>query len=170
MTKIFVYMNAHKEVGAHSVSNIKDDGFYFRGYCLEKGKIVTFRHDRVIRYFDDIQLAENYLKNFPTEIYAEFDEKINSQRHIQTPNNLKQSITFCFSGFKKDRKEYLAQLIEEKRLRTVMDMSKSVDFLVIDETSKTVGPRKLAKATEYGIQVINEQQFLLMLETGEIPD
>lgn len=166
---IFVYMNAHKEVGAYSISNINDDGFYFRGYCSERSRIITFRHDRVIGYFDDIQLAKDYLANLPNEVYLEFDARINAQRHIKNHNSLNDNITFCFSGFKKDKKAELIKLAEQKELRTVMDMSKSVNFLVIDETSRTVGPRKLARATEYGIQIINETEYLQMLETGEIP-
>lgn len=161
-------MSSHKDVAVHSVSNIKDDGFYFRGYCLEKAKILTFRHDRVIEYFENKELATDYLNNLPEQVYKQFDEKINSQRKVKRTNNL-DNITFCFSGFKKARKEELIKLAEEKDLRTVMGMSRSVDFLVIDESSHTVGVKKLNQATEYGIQIINENDFLLMLETGEIP-
>ncbi|MDP0382790.1 BRCT domain-containing protein [Glaesserella parasuis] len=168
-----VYMSSHKDVNAYTLSNASDDGFYIRAYCEQKSKIITLRHDRIISTFDNYQEADNYARNLPNNIYNLFDERINSQRHQtnQTHSHtLRNNITFCFSGFKKERKEELTNLAIENDLRVVTSISKFVNYLVIDSTSATVGPTKLAKAEQFGIQILNEQEFLNLLETGEIPD
>ena len=165
-----VYMSSHKDVRAYTLSNIIDDGFYLKAYCEQKRKIITLRHDRVISTFDNYQDADNYARNLPDNIYTLFDERINNQRYQTHSHTLQNNITFCFSGFKKERKEELTNLAIENDLRVVTSISKLVNFLVIDSSSATVGLTKLAKAEQFGIQVLNEQEFLNLLETGEIPD
>lgn len=94
--------------------------------------------------------------------------------HAETPKQSNKfiknnALTFCFTGFKKEEKEHFIQVAKDNGLRVVQDVSRNVDFLVIDRTSRTIGPRKLERAKEYGVKVMDQEQFLDMLETGEIP-
>ncbi len=76
----------------------------------------------------------------------------------------------CFTGFKQARKNELIQLAVDNDLRVVQNVTGAVDFLIFDKESKTVGPAKLAKAEKLGIKIIDDEEFLYMLETGVVPD
>ncbi|MFC1154487.1 BRCT domain-containing protein [Pasteurella multocida] len=166
MDKCFVYINTHKEIKAYFIKNInqKNNG-YFSGMSEDYQRYLTFRTDRVIKYFDTLLQAQEFVDNIPIEIKNKFFDLISSQcKTLRT-----HSTTFCFTGFKKAQKDALIKLANENNLRVVGDVSPNVNYLVACENSKTIGPRKLAKAEQFGIKLIYEDQFFYMIETGEIP-
>ncbi|AUK49433.1 BRCT domain-containing protein [Pasteurella multocida] len=173
MDKCFVYINTHKEIKAYFIKNInqKNNG-YFSGMSEDYQRYLTFRTDRVIKYFDTLLQAQEFVDNIPIEIKNKFFDLISSQCKTlssQCKTLRTHSTTFCFTGFKKAQKDALIKLANENNLRVVGDVSPNVNYLVACENSKTIGPRKLAKAEQFGIKLIYEDQFFYMIETGEIP-
>lgn len=166
--KHLVYITSHKQIGVYSISNLKIDDIYFKGYCFQKNRVITLRADRIIKQFDDLALAENYAQNIPQDVFYLFDTLLNQQRKEKVTPIYK--IGLCFTGFKKAKKEELIKLATENDLRVVENVSGAVDFLIFDKESNTVGPAKLAKAEKLGIKIINDEEFLYMLETGVVPD
>ncbi len=166
----FVYINAQQEIKPHSVTDLIDTGDYIKAFSEDKGRVITFRKDRIIQEFDTFEQAEEFAKNIPEETALVFKEKVKFQYKKIRQERKPLPLTFCFTGFKKAQKEQLKQLAEEHELRTVQGMSSVVNFLVVCENSKTVGPTKLAKAKEHNIQVIFEDEFYYMLETGIVPE
>ncbi|WP_458118733.1 hypothetical protein OF381_10355 [Mannheimia haemolytica] len=168
-----VYMSANKEIHIYSFSHFRKDEYYLTGFCLQKNRLITLRLDRVISEFNSLELAENYLKNILPDVVNHFkiliDNQspiINSKRTYSSDN----SICICFTGFKSERKQELIELANKNNLRVVQSVSSAVDFLIFDKSSKTVGPKKLETAAKFGVKIINDDDFLYMLDTGYIPD
>ena len=72
----------------------------------------------------------------------------------------------CFTGFTAAEKAELTNLAQESDLEVVGSVTKHLAFLCAGENA---GPAKLAKATEQGVYVLTKEQFLNLLETGELP-
>ncbi|HDR1420544.1 TPA: hypothetical protein QB189_002545, partial [Pasteurella multocida] len=80
MDKCFVYINTHKEIKAYFIKNInqKNNG-YFSGMSEDYQRYLTFRTDRVIKYFDTLLQAQEFVDNIPIEIKNKFFDLISSQ-------------------------------------------------------------------------------------------
>lgn len=72
----------------------------------------------------------------------------------------------CFTGFSVKEKEELRQLASNANLKVVGSVTKNLAFLCCGENA---GPAKLQNAREKGCLVLTKDQFLLLLETGELP-
>ena len=73
----------------------------------------------------------------------------------------------CFTGFVTSKKKELTGLASDNNLKVVSSVSKILDFLCGGENA---GPKKIEKAEEQGVQFLNENQFIQLIETGEIPN
>lgn len=73
----------------------------------------------------------------------------------------------CFTGFSSTEKLALGALAQDARLEVVASVTKSLAFLCAGENA---GPTKLEKAKAQGNHVLSKEQFLRLLETGEISD
>jgi NAD-dependent DNA ligase len=72
----------------------------------------------------------------------------------------------CFTGFGASKKAELVKLALDNQLHVVSSVTKNLDFLCGGESS---GPKKLEKAINQGVQILSENDFLNLLETGEVP-
>ena len=73
----------------------------------------------------------------------------------------------CFTGFKPIEKDQLADTAMHAGMQVVKSVTKSLDFLCIGNNA---GPSKIEKAKEQNVTILTENQFQVMLETGELPD
>jgi hypothetical protein len=73
----------------------------------------------------------------------------------------------CFTGFSVKEKEESSQLANNANLEVVGSVTKKLAFLCCGENA---GPAKLQSARDKGCLVLNKTQFLLLLETGELPN
>jgi DNA ligase (NAD+) len=71
----------------------------------------------------------------------------------------------CFTGFSANEKTELATMALASGLEVVSTVTKSLAFLCAGENA---GPSKLEKAREQGVHVLTREQFVHLLETGEI--
>jgi NAD-dependent DNA ligase len=73
----------------------------------------------------------------------------------------------CFTGFRPAEKEQLFEYAKNKGMKIVKSVTKKLSFLCIGENA---GPSKIRKATEQNVIILDDKQFVKMLETGELPD
>ncbi|MFN3881480.1 MAG: BRCT domain-containing protein [Nitrincola lacisaponensis] len=75
-------------------------------------------------------------------------------------------VSVLFTGLGNALKPYAISLAEEHDLRVVQkSVSARLGYLV---TGPTAGPSKLSKARQLGVDVISYEEFLKLIETGEI--
>lgn len=71
----------------------------------------------------------------------------------------------CFTGFSAESKSKLTELAQAANLEVVGSVTKNLAFLCAGENA---GPAKLGKAREQGNHILSKEQFIHLLETGEI--
>lgn len=76
-------------------------------------------------------------------------------------------LQICITGFGNSRKAELKEAATSAGFRVVTDVTRNLEFLCVGEYP---GPGKLQKAQEQNVQIITEQQMLMLLETGELPN
>lgn len=72
----------------------------------------------------------------------------------------------CMTGMSKNSKDELKLLANKHNFKIVSSITKSLDFLICGENA---GPTKLEKANQQEVQILNEDEFRIMLITGELP-
>jgi NAD-dependent DNA ligase len=88
--------------------------------------------------------------------------------YSQSNRRLKDTrLQVCITGFSSSRKAELKEAPSSAGFRVVTGVTKNLEFLCVGENP---GPSKLKKAQEQGVQIITEQQMLMLLDTGELPD
>lgn len=78
----------------------------------------------------------------------------------------KKTNQICFTGFATCEKERLGQLAAANGLDVVKAVSQSLAYLV---TGPNAGPVKLRNAREFGVAIMNEEQFAKFLADGKMP-
>lgn len=63
----------------------------------------------------------------------------------------------CFTGFGASRKAELQAIAKERGFKCVTDVTKAITFLCAGENA---GPSKIKKASEQGVPIISEEEFL----------
>lgn len=72
----------------------------------------------------------------------------------------------CFTGFGVVEKDALSEEASSAGLCVVGTVTKGLTFLCIGNNP---GESKLQKAQDQNVQCLNQQQFMLLIETGELP-
>lgn len=72
----------------------------------------------------------------------------------------------CFTGFGVSKKQELVALANNQNFNVVSSVTKKLDFLC---GGGNAGPKKIEKAESQGVQFLNEEQFICLIETGELP-
>lgn len=72
----------------------------------------------------------------------------------------------CFTGFGVTQKEQLSEQATAAGLCVVGSVTKGLTFLCVGNNP---GDSKLQKAHDQNVQFLNQQQFKLLIETGELP-
>lgn len=94
---------------------------------------------------------------------AEAWDIIYSTRKTKAKDNRLQ---ICFTGFGSTQKQELANFAEANNLNVVSSVTVKLDFLCGGENA---GPKKIEKAESQGVQFLNANQFVKLIETGELP-
>ena len=83
------------------------------------------------------------------------------------PNRPPGPITICFTGFGATESVRLEKMAMRAGLTKRDGVSPILDYLC---AGPNAGPRKMAKAHNYGIRVITVDEFMLIAENGELPE
>jgi DNA ligase (NAD+) len=90
-------------------------------------------------------------------------EWVYSQRPRKTQEKLDQ---ICFTGFAASAKQNLQEIARNAHLEVVTRVTKNLRYLC---ATGAAGPSKMREAKEKHVTIIDEKQFLAMIETGELP-
>jgi len=85
---------------------------------------------------------------------------------IRTTKAKDNRLQVCFTGFGTRKKEELINLAHSHCFKVVSSVTQKLDYLVGGDNA---GPKKIEKAEFQGVQFLSEQQFLNLVETGEVP-
>ncbi len=161
----FIYQDARGNITFREVLDILEDDDYIQAYCLASEGLRTFRKDRILEVIDDTQIGlqrlQYHVENSPPPLpdpvpRGPYNVRINKTGAAE----------ICFTGFKKIDKERLETTAEDTGLFVVTSVRKSLEFLCCGYNA---GPKKIEKAREQGAFILNEEQFLTLMETGELP-
>lgn len=156
----FIYEKSDGNIEGYHVVNISISDHYLQGIALPKKQFRTFRIDRIVAMFN----SENEL------LAADVPSLLDSPRLKPSNNFTKQSTgraEIAFTGFSKANRERLEMQAEEAGLTIKKDVTKRLTYLCCGANA---GPTKTAKAREAGALALTEQQFIDLLNTGELPE
>lgn len=157
----FTYTNAQGETSEREVKVDYVDDTYIEGYCYSAQGTRTFRLDRI-----DGMIWQNNECFFVDEWLGKQGIRKKQSSLIKQTKQKSHKLEICFTGFKHDEKLKLELLAEKNGFKVRTAVSKNLDFLVCGVNA---GPSKIAQALERGIPYFSEDEFMVMLETGEIP-
>jgi NAD-dependent DNA ligase len=72
----------------------------------------------------------------------------------------------CFTGFGYSEKKKLNDIASSRHFRVVSSVTRDLDFLCCGENA---GPKKIERAEAQGVQILSKEQFVRLIETGEVP-
>lgn len=150
----FIYKDSKGNITTRSISKISEQGIYLQGICYSKNKPRTFRKDRIIEMLDN-----------PYEVRLTSISLGKSNPTIKQVSN--DELDVCFTGFKSEDKNRLTKLAESKGMIIRKSVTVGLAFLCFGYNA---GPSKCNKAREQGVIALNENEFVSLLETGEIPN
>lgn len=143
----FGYESSGGETSYRMVDVLSVDEVYIEGYCHYREDFRTFRLDRIISGI-----------TVDGVVYSVDD-------WLKTKNIFRHKFTVCFLGFKDIAK--LSAIAEENHFDVRTNISKNLNFLVL---GKNADKTKVEKALGYGVVCMSENEFIQMIETGEIPE
>lgn len=85
---------------------------------------------------------------------------------IRTTKAKDSRLQVCFTGFGTSKKEELTNLAHDNRFKVGASVTQKLDYLVGGENA---GPKKIEKAESQGVQFLSEEQFINLVETGQVP-
>lgn len=152
----FIYQDDRGRITDRVISDISESDEYIQGHCHTKDELRTFRKDRILEILNNNDNA---------------DERLHYHTSVNPPSRAQPKshdlLDVCFTGFKSDDKKRLIQLSESKGLVVRSTVTKKLNFLCCGYNA---GPKKIEKARSQGVIALNENQFIHLLETGEIID
>jgi len=125
---------------------------YIYGFDLSDGKVKTFRKDRILRYLGG---TESLLLDPYT------GPPLRPKKYQDSPPHI------IFTGFPKAKRVELEAQATQAGMRVCATVTQDCAYLV---AGPNAGPKKLETAKTVGALILDGEQFLSMLETGEIPD
>jgi len=163
----FIYITLKNVVGLHTISDFVKTDKYLQGVCTDDHRYKTFRLDRIIKELDS---GDNAL--VVLESYKEHFSKVAPQI-VSKPRNIQGKLQVCFTGFKAVLKKELSDRAEAAGMHVAKSVVMDLDFLCVFgdlSPANTLKNKKLTKARQQGSILLNETEFIKLLETGEIPE
>lgn len=161
----FSYRDAKGEVSERELIQWTENSSYIQGRSLGDTFPKTFRKDRIVEFM----LGENLLLNGaappapkpkPMDIAAAAALS-NPAKAVPSDQN-----KILFTGFSASYRIELEQIAEGFGMNVIKTPSKSLTFLCYGDNA---GPTKVSKAQEAGAFIIDSDQFLHLVQTGELP-
>ncbi|CAI0698749.1 BRCT domain-containing protein [Serratia ficaria] len=166
----FVYINAKKQLSAYEIASPSYTEKYVQGISLSDSGYRTFRKDRFIKTFDNFDDAKSYADvisvGFDCTPLFPNEQRRDSSRKYDAPV-FDGALEVCFTGFKKGDKERLVESASKANMIVRGDVTVNLHILCYGYNA---GPKKMELARMKGSIVLDEQQFITLIETGEIPD
>lgn len=162
-TVTFLYENAQGEISDRKVDVDQVGTSHFAGFCQRELAQRTFRFDRILGMATLADSGKMVLPEQLRDLLRGYDEQELRRRKRVAAKTCSEIL---FTGFKKDRRAELEAIATAAGMVVRKNVTTNLDFLC---AGSNAGPTKLAEALERGVIALDEQQFLRMLETGEVP-
>jgi NAD-dependent DNA ligase len=150
----FIYCNVGGEVSERSLTQWFEAGHYVKGHDVTKGKVLTFRKDRVREYLDGCETLLKSPSAPPPPKPASHTE----------PESRPQIL---FTGYGAAQRKTLEAQASEAGLAIVSTVTKGLTFLACGPNA---GPAKIEKARTQGVYIVSDQHLQSLLQTGELLD
>ena len=164
--RIFIYRDSRGNITAREVTNISESNQYIQGFCLNSAALRTFRKDRILEFLSDpTKISEKfkyYKENSPPPIINDPKKPGETRSGNKTGKS-----EICFTGFKKDDKDVLIEIAEYNGMFIRTQVTTNLDFLCCGYNA---GLKKIEASRHQGVVILNQDQFMSLLETGGIPD
>jgi len=152
----FVYVDAAGITTRRELSVWSESDNYIKGLqALDNGRR-TFRKDQVVEYLATNDAWDACPHPLPSPGPAFWDK-------VEKPA---ARLEIAFTGFAAARRADLEAAATGAGLQVRKDVTQNLSFLC---TGPNAGPKKVAKAFQMQIVIMDEEAFAWMLETGEIP-
>ncbi len=155
----FIYIDSKGNVTERTVINFSQNDDYIEGYCFLRKETKTFRKDRIQ------EVLESVYTNLPEEnqLVCNFFNK----NRDGSPVGKVEANEICFTGFSSKRKKELIDLAKNSGFVVRSSATTYLDFLICGSNA---GPSKIEKAKSIGAIVMTEDEFIHILDTGELPE
>lgn len=165
---MFVYVDSRGDISSRAVVRVSESDGYIQGICLMSNAFRTFRKDRVLEYVEAVDQLQDRLEYWQSPENAEAVDQaaVRGGHGVGTPH-AKRGIEICFTGFKAADKERLTKSAQIAGMIVRTSVATALDFLCCGYNA---GPKKIEKARHQGVVTLSEDQFLTLVETGEIPE
>ncbi|MBS0352472.1 MAG: hypothetical protein JSR83_01030 [Proteobacteria bacterium] len=149
----FTYRDGAGKVGTHTLKNWNEVGRYIQGVSVEAGQFRTYLKHRVLEYLNDAATL--------------LDDPYPAPPVITKSSKAPAGPEIVFTGFAKAHRADLERMAALHGLRVVGSVTKGLTLIV---GGGNAGPAKMEQAREQNVIVLEEEGFLRMIETGEVPD
>lgn len=146
----FEYTDSAGQTKVWSLVNIHETEYHFSGIATDIGAYRTFKKTRVNRYLD----GSEAMLNAPFAV----------QPTVEKPP---AGLDILFTGFAAARRKELENLTKQvDGLKLVKTPTEHLRFICCGYNA---GPSKVRTAIERGAWVLTEDDFLRLIDTGELP-
>lgn len=172
MTTIkFSYRDAKGDLSQRELVQWSENSLYIQGRSASDSFPKTFRKDRIVEVYFGVELLLNdaappapTLQPKPSPAAIAFSAAASHQpQPKRPPGGINQIL---FTGFAAAHRVELEKAATDSGLRVMSTPGKTLTFLCYGDNA---GPTKVAKAQEAGSFIIDAEQFLSMITTGEMP-
>lgn len=153
---VFIYQDARGNITAREITDISETETYLQGYCHLANDLRTFRKDRILELLGSDDDVESKVKYY-----------ISINPPPKAPPKSHHLVDVCFTGFKSDDKKRLQGMAESIEMVVRSSVTRNLNFLCCGYNA---GPKKIEKARAQNVIALNEEQFIQLLETGEVPE
>lgn len=167
----FSYRDAKGDLSQRELIQWSENSVYIQGRSASDTFPKTYRKDRIIEVLLGAELLLNeaappspslqHNRKQPALVASEAASRTPHPK--MSPSRINQIL---FTGFAAAQRAELEQKAVEYGLKVMSTAGKTVTFLCYGENA---GPTKVSKALEAGAFIINSEQFLNLITTGEIP-
>lgn len=155
MRKIaFLYCDARGNTSARHVSDFKYDQRFLKGTCSASNSFRTFRRDRILEVNECSELLQTAT---PPKLPEIFNISFESELALE----------IMFTGFPKARRAALEESCSKAGIKLRKTVSKKLFFVC---AGPNAGPTKMRMAPAQGVAVLDEAEFIRLLETGEVTE
>lgn len=152
----FIYQDARGNITARDITDISETEYYLQGYCHIANDLRTFRKDRILELLSNGDDSELKVKHY-----------ISISPPPKAPPQSHHLLDVCFTGFKSEDKKRLKEMAQSAGMIVRSSVTRSLTFLCCGYNA---GPIKIEKARAQNVIALNEEQFIRLLETGEVPE
>lgn len=165
----FCYQDAKGNVSVRELQHWSENSLYIQGRGGDDPFPKTFRKDRIIEFLAGEELLlKDLAPPAPIPKLKPFDLATKAATHSNGSTKLvDQGInTILFTGFVAAQRAELEEIASKSGMTVMKTPSKYLNFLCYGFNA---GPSKVAKAQEAGSFIIDSDQFLHLIRTGELP-